>query len=119
MPVNVPKVMARAKLLGHDVQPSITLAEYHRRHDIVWAAQDAARIKCGVRILDPTALLCKDGRCNGSVNGTPIYFDQNHLSERGAALLLPMFRQAFMQLDGQAAPVRLASEPGRQGMATH
>ncbi|WP_429183752.1 SGNH hydrolase domain-containing protein, partial [Aeromonas veronii] len=76
-------------------QISISLEEYHARHQVVWAAQDAAAAQCGVKILDPLPYLCHDGRCWGSKDGRPIYYDDDHLSEYGNKLLVPMFKQVF------------------------
>ncbi len=62
---------------------------------MVWAAQDAAAAQCGVKILDPLPYLCHDGRCWGSKDGRPIYYDDDHLSEYGNKLLVPMFKEVF------------------------
>jgi hypothetical protein len=62
---------------------------------VVWAAQDAAAAQCGVKILDPLPYLCQDGRCWGSKDGRPIYYDDDHLSEYGNKLLVPMFKEVF------------------------
>lgn len=96
MGIDVPKTMARALMFGKPVpQISISLEEYHARHKVVWAAQDAAAAQCGVKILDPLPYLCHDGRCWGSKDGRPIYYDDDHLSEYGNKLLVPMFKQVF------------------------
>lgn len=96
MGIDVPKAMARALMFGKPApQISISLEEYHARHKVVWAAQDAAAAQCGVKILDPLPYLCHDGRCWGSNDGRPIYYDDNHLSEYGNKLLVPMFKQVF------------------------
>ena len=96
MMVDVPKAMARALMFGKpDPQISISLEEYHARHKVVWAAQDAAVARCGVKILDPLPYLCHDGRCWGSKDGRPIYYDDDHLSEYGNKLLVPMFKPVF------------------------
>lgn len=93
---DVPKAMSRALMFGKPApQISISLEEYHQRHAVVWAAQDAAAAQCGVNILDPLPYLCHDGRCWGSKDGRPIYYDDDHLSEFGNKLLVPMFRQVF------------------------
>lgn len=98
MGVDVPKVLARALLVGRDKEVSISLADYHRRHAVVWAAQDAAHARCGVTILDPLPYLCRDGRCQGAQNGRPLYYDDNHLSEFGNKLLVPMFAAVFKKI---------------------
>ncbi|MGL4937022.1 acyltransferase family protein [Shewanella sp.] len=96
MGVDVPNAMTRALIFGKpDPHISISLEEYHARHKVVWAAQDAAAAQCGVKILDPLPYLCHDGRCWGSKNGWPLYSDDDHLSEYGNKLLVPMFKQVF------------------------
>ena len=96
MGVDVPNTMARALMFGKpDPHISISLEEYHARHKVAWAAQDAAAAQCGVKILDPLPYLCYDGRCWGSKDGRPIYRDDDHLSEYGNKLLVPMFKQVF------------------------
>ena len=94
---NVPATLARAIIWGKPQDVSISLAEYHQRHDFVWAAQDAARDRCGVKILDPLPYLCPDGRCRGTRDGWPLYWDDNHLSEFGNRSLVPMFAKVFSQ----------------------
>ncbi|EEW7014461.1 acyltransferase family protein [Escherichia coli] len=97
MMVDVPKTMARALAFGkQSTEISISLEEYHARHKLVWDAQDVAAARCGVKILDPLPYLCHDGRCWGSKNGRPIYYDDDHLSEYGNKLLVPMFKQVFV-----------------------
>lgn len=92
MGVDVPKVMGRSLILGREKDVSVSLSDYKLRQNFVWEAQDAASQKCGVEILDPLPYLCASGRCGGSIGGLPIYYDDHHLNERGAELLLPMFK---------------------------
>lgn len=96
MLVNVPKTLSRALSFG-GTEPDISISEtdYRQRHAFVWQAQDEAVEKCGVKILDPLPYLCEDGKCAGVHNGRPIYFDDNHLSEYGNKLLVPMFKTLF------------------------
>jgi peptidoglycan/LPS O-acetylase OafA/YrhL len=94
MGVNVPNT-ARAMVWGERKEVTISLAEYHQRNGVFWAAQDAARDQCGVKILDPLPYLCWDGVCHGSKDGRPLYYDDNHLSEFGNKLLVPMFAKVF------------------------
>ncbi|MFZ6750486.1 acyltransferase family protein [Undibacterium sp. Ren11W] len=95
MGVDVPRLQSRRMAFGLDTDISISLKDYHARNEWVWAAQDAAHAQCGVQILDPLPYLCHDGRCYGSKDGRPLYHDDNHLSEYGNKLLLPMFAQVF------------------------
>lgn len=97
MGIDVPKTMSRAMMFGKAPQISISLADYHKRQQVIWAAQDEAAQQCGVKILDPLPYLCHDGRCWGSKAGRPIYSDDDHLSEYGNSQLVPMFKQAWEQ----------------------
>lgn len=92
---DVPHMLGRAMLLGKQVEPSITRSAYEQRHAAVWAAQDEAAERCGARILDPLPYLCDEHNCYGSRNGWPLYVDDDHLSEFGNRLLIPMFAQVF------------------------
>jgi hypothetical protein len=88
---DVPKIVSRRLIRGDVDDVSISLADYFERNRWVWQAQDAARDRCGIKILDPLVYLCSDGRCHGSLNGRPLYHDDDHLSEYGNKLLKPMF----------------------------
>ena len=99
MPVDVPRssnAIGGRFLRGKTVPDiSISLHDYHQRHAWAWEVQDAAAKQCGAKILDPLPYLCWDGRCHGIKNGKALYYDDDHLSETGARLLLPMFRSVF------------------------
>lgn len=47
------------------------------------------------RNMHPLPYLCHDGRCWGSKDGRPLYYDDDHLSEYGNKLLVPMFKQVW------------------------
>lgn len=100
--IDVPQT-ARGMVWGQFSDTSISLESYHQRNAFVWAAQDAAREQCGVKILDPLPYLCPQGQCLGIKNGRPVYFDDDHLSEYGNKLLVPMFAEVFQnQSEGMA-----------------
>lgn len=100
---NVPNT-ARSMLWRQRSEVSVSLVDYHQRHSFVWAAQDDARKRCGVKILDPLPYLCWDGRCHGSKDGRSLYSDDNHLSEYGNKLLVPMFSEVFEPFKKQLKP---------------
>jgi len=95
MGFNVPNTLSRRMMVGITEDVSIPMEDYRKRNAWVWAAQDAAREQCGIKILDPIPYLCRDGRCCGSKNGRPLYIDDDHLSEFGNKLLIPMFAPVF------------------------
>ncbi|MEF9995038.1 MAG: acyltransferase family protein [Burkholderiaceae bacterium] len=92
---HVPNAMARALLQRRETEVSIPIDEYRERNAAVWQAQDEAIAQCGVRLLDPSEILCREGRCSGERDGLPIYFDDDHLNERGGEFLVPLFRRMF------------------------
>ena len=96
MGFDVPKILSRRMAGGLKGDLSISMDDYRNRNQWVWKAQDAARDKCGVKILDPLPYLCRDDRCYGSKEGRPLYVDDDHLSEFGNKLLIPMFAEVFL-----------------------
>ena len=96
MGVNVPEKMSRAIIFGKKIpEIYISLNDYYSRHRVVLEAQDAAAKQCGVNILNPLPYLCHDGRCWGSKDNIPLYYDDDHLSEYGNKLLIPLFEKVF------------------------
>lgn len=91
MPADVPRTMARAAQWGRVQGLSMPLAVYHQRNAALWAAQDRAQRMCGVHILDPLPNLCRGGACQGADGDVPRYYDDNHFSEAGNRLLVPLF----------------------------
>lgn len=98
MGFDVPRTLSRRMAFGVADELSISMDAYRKRNAWVWAAQDAARDLCGVKILDPLPYLCHDGRCYGNKGGRPLYYDDDHLSEFGNRLLVPMFAEVFKKL---------------------
>jgi hypothetical protein len=94
--VNVPIVLAREKRVNPDA-PDLTLdiSDYYKRNEFVLQVMQEAHDECGVHLLDPTRYLCSKGKCMGSHDGRPLYFDMNHLSEYGNRFLVPMFKPVF------------------------
>ena len=98
MGFDVPKTLSRRIAFGATDDIFVTIESYQKRYAWVWAAQDAARDQCDIKILAPTPFLCRHGRCYGSQNGRPLYSDGHHLSGLGNQLLVPMFAQVFQTL---------------------
>ena len=97
-PMNVPQFMARNALIYNKAtRAKISRQEYQARHRRAIAAQDIAATQCGIHILDPVPYLCDEQYCYGDKDGLPLYYDDDHLNERGAQLLLPMLQSMFAQ----------------------
>jgi hypothetical protein len=57
-----------------------------------------------VRIL-PYKRLCHDGVCDVYADGTPLYYDEQHLSVSGAEYLAPLFEDLFQGPVATKAPL--------------
>lgn len=96
MIVDVPNTLARNIIFrGNDKDLKLPIEDYKKRNQLVWKAQDLAQEKCGVHILDPLPYLCDEEYCYGSIDGRPLYSDDNHLSQYGSKFLLPMFKKIY------------------------
>ena len=102
MGFNVPRASSVRIAFGFSPEVSIAKESYMARNAWVWQAQDTARDQCGIVILDGTDALCDDTRCYGTKNGRPIYFDDDHLSEYGNKLLVPIFKQILSHMPAQS-----------------
>lgn len=98
MKQNIPNTMTRKIIIfDQKVRGFISRNEYNVRHKKAMEAQDKAARQCGIKILDPLPYLCDDNFCYGDKNGLPIYYDDNHLNERGGQLLIPLFKEVFLK----------------------
>lgn len=94
--VDVPREISRDIMFAGSAQDiTLPLSEYYDRQRAVIDTLKAAQLRCGIRVLDPTPYLCSDGVCHGSINGLPLYSDDNHIGVHGAKMLVPMFKQVF------------------------
>jgi peptidoglycan/LPS O-acetylase OafA/YrhL len=109
--VMVPEITARNMLKGNYSSITISREDYQKRHQFVWQVQDRAREQCGVTVLDPLPYLCDEQRCYGSKDGKPLYMDDNHLNQDGAALLAPMFAKALGLPPHPTEPVTAIESP--------
>lgn len=100
--VDVPRMLSRRLVFGLRKDVSVPRADYLSRNQWVWEAQDEAARRCGVTILDPTEFLCDAENCYGSRDLQPYYKDDDHLSEVGNKLLVPMFRRIYAELPDSA-----------------
>lgn len=94
--VAVPHTLSRQLMIYGKAQDiTISLVEYEKRHRTVLNALQKARDHCGIKLLNPVPYLCTAGRCEGSTNQRPLYFDDDHLSREGAMRLVPMIHEVF------------------------
>lgn len=94
--IDVPREISREIMFegsAGDIQ--LPLSDYYARQQSVIRTLKTAQLRCGIRVLDPTPYLCSDGVCHGSINGLPLYSDDNHIGVHGSKMLVPMFKQVF------------------------
>lgn len=96
MKTHVPMYMAKSLLFSGDMQRvRLSEAEYLQRHRLAFDIQDRAVEECGIKIIDPLPYLCSHGGCWGDIDGQPVYYDDDHLSESAGRVLIPAIRIAF------------------------
>lgn len=95
-PYNVVFRMSRNAMLGENTDIKEELAEYKERSDDINAALRSLTTGAGnVQVLNSAEYLCDNNECFGSRNGVPLYSDNNHLSETGNKILLPLFKKMW------------------------
>lgn len=97
MRTNVVKSLKMQKhFTSHVIDITLPINQYYNRQAFILKVMDEAKEQCGIKLLDPTRYLCADGKlCVGSIAGEPIYNDDNHLNDKGSALLSPLFIPLF------------------------
>lgn len=93
MGVNIPPLIAKQMMtLNKTVDNSISYSQYQNRSSQMNNLLENVAKKCNAKILDPSKILCRQGKCISEYKGRPIYRDGDHLSEYGNKLLTPMFK---------------------------
>ncbi len=90
---DIPKALARAELLGGDVEEVGVPVALHekvtqRSNEMIDHVEAAVP---GLLVLDPIPYLSREERCVAEVDGRPLYYDYQHLTTFGAEQLTPMF----------------------------
>lgn len=96
MNIHIPKAMAKIVYLNNP--PAITpvsYQDYRTRFSDVRSNIDRVAQHCNARTLEPAEYLCQSSQCIFEYKGRSIYRDDNHLSEYGNKLLVPMFKTAL------------------------
>ena len=78
-------------LFKQPIDVTLERQKHMHRSKEVYAMNVKAAKTCHVHLLDPAEYLCDQQQCFGSYDGVPYYFDDDHLSLRGARRLMPLF----------------------------
>ena len=96
MPFNIYKGLhLKSHFFSAPSDIAIPISDYHARNATALKAIAKTEAACGVGSLDPTSYLCRNDLCLGTKNGTPLYFDDNHLVDAGNLLLRDLFTGLF------------------------
>lgn len=91
---HVPKTMAKEIMRGNsDYRVSISVDEYTSRNKEIFALFNQLETDCDVHRVQVKQLFCDQDSCYGDIKGRPLYFDDDHLSEYGSELLIPMIQR--------------------------
>ncbi|TKB46135.1 acyltransferase family protein [Thalassotalea mangrovi] len=94
--VDIPNSYARELKNGiENSMLTISMDQYRERNQFMHRLYESAAEKFDVTLLDPTDYLCENGFCFAVMQNTPLYYDDNHLSEAGNKLLIPMFESIW------------------------
>lgn len=93
---DAPLKMFRSLSMSNETQTvRVSYSEHLKRQYQAISMQNKAVKECGAVILDPTPYLCDSEYCYGDIDGTPLYFDSNHLSSYGAKTIAPIYDEVF------------------------
>lgn len=85
------------RLFGTENDLAFPKEDYLARNRKAIEMIESAAHNCGAAIIDPAKTLCKSGSCLGTLNGQPLYFDDNHLSEAGRLFIQGEFKSALQR----------------------
>lgn len=96
METSVPQAIVRAKMYRkQEIDITLSRANYYEQTGVVRKMIESTAEICGTKTLDPAEQLCNENFCLGSINKRPLYYDDDHLSEYGNKLLIPMFKKLW------------------------
>lgn len=94
----IPVAMLRSSMLNNSIKKFQITREEHNILKLEYnQMQDTAAKRCGAKILDPTSYFCDNKYCYADIDGTPLYYDDDHLSFFGAEKISPVYDEVFKQ----------------------
>ena len=100
---NIPKAISKSLVFGvatpHHL--SVRSEEFSRRNAEVIAALDSVGERANLKRIRPHELLCNtfiSGRCASHLDGAPLYYDDDHLSNGGARIVVSRIMEQLGRL---------------------
>lgn len=99
MSIDVPKYLYFQSIFTNSVNDiGLPLEKYENDYKFITDLMDETKKQCNIHLLDPKPYLCSNNKeCKGSIDGKPLYSDDNHLNISGGKLLTPLFRNILNQ----------------------
>jgi peptidoglycan/LPS O-acetylase OafA/YrhL len=96
---DVPSANFIALRSGRDINQIIapSMDEYFNRNQKTLAILGKLKEKQGVQVVDPWTVLCIENKCRVTIDGRPLYKDDDHLSLFGAEVVSGIFEPVFAQ----------------------
>lgn len=91
----VPEVLSRGAHLERTIDIRPRYEAYRKRQEFVTRTLEAIARDYPVQMLRPHERLCDSSHCRISIDGRPLYRDDDHLSHFGAETLSDVFNQIF------------------------
>ena len=86
---NIPVRATKAKLLGSELsKTSVKREVIERRYSEVVSLFDSLGENKNLVRIFPTKIFCDENRCASNLQGVPLYYDDDHLSNEGAKLVV-------------------------------
>jgi peptidoglycan/LPS O-acetylase OafA/YrhL len=93
---DVPRIASLTALRGSDFEPLGITKEKHQQSNAALEQTFEQLARMGATVLDPADLFLNSRGIYGVIkNDEVLYFDNNHLTSEGAALLVPLLRPMF------------------------
>lgn len=97
---NAPLLLAFEEKMAVAERKSFTPVEKYKKDrekgiDRLMAANEKGKVV----FIDPLPVLCPDTKCISQYKGNALYFDRNHLTAHGAALVEPLFDPVFKKIN--------------------
>jgi len=99
---NVPDLLARQALRGESLSTAVRCGDFGKRHDYLLNSLGSLE-KQGVKVILPHERLMTGEEVKISLDGKPLYRDDDHLSEVGAHYLQDLWRPIFEMNHGDLA----------------
>ena len=104
--VNVPRALANARRFGFDVDIGPSRTAFEARQNVTLAILGGAARR-GATLVPVHEALCNEVTCSvESVEGKPLYYDDDHLSYSGGRTIVPALQAIFDNQVAQRAETR-------------